>query len=42
MDPALQGPRVFGNLGGDPARHVPAPVMDQLAVRIGQALPLGS
>ena len=38
MDPALRGPRVFGHLGGDPARHVPAQVMDQLAVRIGQAL----
>jgi hypothetical protein len=26
--------------GGDPAGHVPAHVMDQLAVRIGQALRL--
>jgi hypothetical protein len=35
-----RGPRVFGQLGGDPAGHVPAQVMDQLAVRIGQALRL--
>jgi diadenosine tetraphosphate (Ap4A) HIT family hydrolase len=42
MDPALRGPRVFGHLGGDPARHISAQVMDQLAVRIGQALRLGS
>ena len=40
MDPGLRGPQVFGHLGGDPAGHVPAQVMDQLAVRIGQALRL--
>jgi hypothetical protein len=40
LDPGLRGPRVFGQLGGDPAGHVPARVMDQLAVRIGQALRL--
>ena len=42
MDPGLRGPRVFGHLGGDPAGHVPAQVMDQLAARIGQALRLDS
>jgi hypothetical protein len=42
MDPGLRGPRVFGHLGGDPARHVPAQVMDQLTVRIGRALRLDS
>jgi hypothetical protein len=35
-----RGPRVFGQQGGDPAGQVPAQVMDQLAVRIGQALRL--
>jgi diadenosine tetraphosphate (Ap4A) HIT family hydrolase len=40
MDPGLRGHRVFGLLGGDPAGHVPAQVMDQLAARIGQALRL--
>jgi len=40
LDPGLRGSRVFGQLGGDPAGHVPAQVMDQLAVRIGQALRL--
>jgi diadenosine tetraphosphate (Ap4A) HIT family hydrolase len=39
QDPGLRGPRVFGLLGGDPARHVPDIVMDQIATSIAQALP---
>lgn len=38
--PALRGPRVFGLLGGDPASHVPAQVMDEVAISVGQALRL--
>jgi diadenosine tetraphosphate (Ap4A) HIT family hydrolase len=34
----LQGPRVFGLLGGDPARHVPEPVMDEVAASLAGAL----
>jgi diadenosine tetraphosphate (Ap4A) HIT family hydrolase len=40
LDPGLRGPRVFGHFGGDPAGHVPAEVMDQVAMRVGQALRL--
>jgi diadenosine tetraphosphate (Ap4A) HIT family hydrolase len=40
LDPALRGPRVFGLLGGDPASHVPAGVMDEVAISVGQALHL--
>jgi diadenosine tetraphosphate (Ap4A) HIT family hydrolase len=40
LDPALRGPRVFGYLGGDPAGHVPAEVMDEVAASVGQALRL--
>jgi diadenosine tetraphosphate (Ap4A) HIT family hydrolase len=42
LDPGLRGPRVFGLLGGDPASHVPAQVMDELAISIGRALRLES
>ncbi len=35
----LRGPRVFGLLGGDPARHVPDADMDQIAARLTAALP---
>ncbi len=34
----LRGPRVFALLGGDPASHVPEPVMDEIAVSLSQAL----
>jgi hypothetical protein len=37
---ALRG--VSGLLGGDPAGHVPAQVMDEVAISAGQALRLGS
>jgi diadenosine tetraphosphate (Ap4A) HIT family hydrolase len=40
LDLGLRGPRVFGHLGGDPAGHVSAEVMDQVAVSVGQALRL--
>ena len=39
LDHELRGPRVFGLLGGDPARNVPDSVMDQIAVAIAAALP---
>jgi diadenosine tetraphosphate (Ap4A) HIT family hydrolase len=39
LDPAFFGPRVFGLLGGDPARHVPETVRDQIAANFAQALP---
>jgi diadenosine tetraphosphate (Ap4A) HIT family hydrolase len=39
LDPAFFGPRVFGLLGGDPARHVPETVRDQIAANLAQALP---
>jgi len=42
LDPGLRGPRVFGLLGGDPASHVPAQVMDEVAISVGQALRLDS
>ena len=35
----LRGPRVFGLLGGDPARHVPDAAMDQIAASLTAALP---
>ena len=38
LDPGLRGPRVFGLLGGDPASQVPAQVMDEVAISVGQAL----
>jgi diadenosine tetraphosphate (Ap4A) HIT family hydrolase len=41
LDPALRGPRVFGLMGGDPARHVPDSQMDQLSRRLAAALPAG-
>jgi diadenosine tetraphosphate (Ap4A) HIT family hydrolase len=41
LDPGLRGPRVFGLLGGDPASHVPAQVMDEVTISVGQALRLG-
>jgi diadenosine tetraphosphate (Ap4A) HIT family hydrolase len=34
----LRGPRIFGLLGGDAARHVPEPVRDEIATRLGDAL----
>jgi diadenosine tetraphosphate (Ap4A) HIT family hydrolase len=40
LDPGLRGPRVFGLLGGDPASHVPAQVMDEVAISVGRALHL--
>jgi diadenosine tetraphosphate (Ap4A) HIT family hydrolase len=42
LDPGLRGPRVFGLLGDDPASHVPARVMDEVAISVGQALRLES
>ena len=42
LDPGLRGPRVFGLLGGDPASHVPAQFMDEVAISVGQALRFGS
>jgi diadenosine tetraphosphate (Ap4A) HIT family hydrolase len=41
QDPGLRGPRVFGLLGGDPARHIPASVRDQVAASVAAALPAG-
>jgi hypothetical protein len=38
LDPGLRGPRIFSLLGGDPASHVPAQVMDEVAISVGQAL----
>jgi diadenosine tetraphosphate (Ap4A) HIT family hydrolase len=35
----LRGPRVFGLLGGDQARHVPDAVMDQIAASLAAVLP---
>jgi hypothetical protein len=40
LDLGLRDPRMFGHLGGDPAGHVSAEVMDQVAVSIGPALRL--
>jgi hypothetical protein len=39
LDAGLLGPRVFGLLGGDPARHVPDGVTDQIAISIASILP---
>lgn len=41
LDAGLRGPLVFGLLGDDPARNVPEQVMDQLAVRLADALRIG-
>ena len=40
LAPELRGPRVFGLLGGDPASHLPAQVMDEVAISVGQAMRL--
>jgi hypothetical protein len=40
--PGTRGPRVFGLLGGDPASHLPAQIMDEVAISVGQALRLES
>ena len=40
LEADLRGPRVFGLLGGDPARYVPEAVMDEIAGRLSQALQL--
>jgi diadenosine tetraphosphate (Ap4A) HIT family hydrolase len=37
----VRGPRVFGLMGGDPARHVPDSQMDQLSRRLAAALSAG-
>ena len=42
LDPGLRGPYVFSLLGGDPASHVSAQVMDEVAISVGQALRLES
>ena len=42
LDPGLRGPRVFSLLRGDPASHVPAQKMDQVALSVAQALRLPS
>jgi diadenosine tetraphosphate (Ap4A) HIT family hydrolase len=34
----LRGPRIFWLLGGDAGRHVPEPVMDDIATRLASAL----
>ena len=39
LDRELLGPRVFGLLGGDAARHVPDNDMDQIALRVMAAMP---
>ncbi len=39
LDAAYRGPRVFGLLGGDPARHVPDKTMDQIATDLARAMP---
>jgi diadenosine tetraphosphate (Ap4A) HIT family hydrolase len=38
LDSELRGPRVFGLLGGDPARDVPDSVRDQVAASVAAAL----
>jgi diadenosine tetraphosphate (Ap4A) HIT family hydrolase len=38
LDADLRGPRIFGLLGGDPARHVPDAMMDDLATSLASAL----
>jgi hypothetical protein len=42
LDPGLRGPRVSSLLGDDPASYVPAQVMDEVAISVGQALRLQS
>ena len=39
LEAELRGPRVFGLLGGDPARHVPDAAMDKIAASLTAALP---
>ena len=39
LDTAYRGPRVFGLLGGDPARHVPDTTRDQIAADLALAMP---
>jgi hypothetical protein len=34
----LRGPRIFGLLGGDPERHVPDTVRDDVAAKLASAL----
>lgn len=38
LDATVRGPLIFGLLGGDPARHVPDGVMDQIARDLARAL----
>jgi diadenosine tetraphosphate (Ap4A) HIT family hydrolase len=38
LDPALRGPRVFELMGGDPARHVPDAVRDEISLDISASL----
>ena len=38
LSPEFRGPRIFGLMGGEPARQVPETVMDQIAVNVAQAL----
>lgn len=38
LEADLRGPRVFGLLGGDPERHVPDAVMDDIAASLASAL----
>jgi diadenosine tetraphosphate (Ap4A) HIT family hydrolase len=40
LEADLRGPRVFGLLGGDPARYVPEAVMDEIAGKLSRALQL--
>jgi diadenosine tetraphosphate (Ap4A) HIT family hydrolase len=40
LSPDLRGPRIFGLLGGDAGRHVPEPVMDEIAASLASALRL--
>jgi diadenosine tetraphosphate (Ap4A) HIT family hydrolase len=41
LDATHRGPRVFGLLGGDPARHVPETTRDQIATALARAMPRG-
>lgn len=38
LSPEFRGPRIFGLMGGEPARQVPETVMDQIAGNVAQAL----
>jgi diadenosine tetraphosphate (Ap4A) HIT family hydrolase len=38
LSPEFRGPRIFGLMGGEPARQVPDTVMDQISVNVAQAL----